>query len=106
MSLSPQVVSTGRKQAVSPFPCRIEENEVSSRMGRAKSQKVSCKDCFFRQHGLCALAQEEACVTFRPFDPEQLKPARQMRFEFRQERRTRAVWAFPSPQEQAALPSR
>jgi hypothetical protein len=26
-----------------------------------------------------------------------------MRFVFRQERRTRAVWAFPSAEEQAAL---
>jgi hypothetical protein len=72
-------------------------------MSRAKSQKAACKDCFFRRHGLCALTEEEACATFRPFDPEQLKPTRQLRFEFRQERRTRAAWAFPTAQEQAAL---
>ncbi len=71
-------------------------------MGRAKSQKVSCQDCFFRRHELCALAQEEPCVTFRPYHPEQLAPPRQLRFEFRQERRTHLAWAFPSAEEQAA----
>jgi hypothetical protein len=72
-------------------------------MGRVNAQKVSCEQCFFRRHGLCALPQVEACVTFRPYDPDQLRPARQMRFEFRQDRRTRTAWAFPSAQEQAAL---
>ena len=69
-------------------------------MGRAN---VSCEDCFFKHHGLCALAQDEACVTFRPNHPEQLKPPRQLRFVFRKERRTRAAFAFPSAQEQKAL---
>lgn len=92
------------RKARGGFPPKPDESdEVSSRMGRAKSQKVTCKDCFFRRHDLCALPQDEACATFRPFAPEQLAPARQMRFEFRQERRTRAAWAFPTAQEQAAL---
>jgi hypothetical protein len=68
--------------------------------GRAK---VTCEDCYFRRNMLCALAEQEPCVTFRPFDPAGLKPPRQLRFVFRQERRTRAAWAFPSAQEQAAL---
>lgn len=65
--------------------------------------KVTCEDCYFRQNMLCALTEQEACATFRPFDPAGLKPPRQMRFVFRQERRTRTAWAFPTAQEQAAL---
>jgi hypothetical protein len=65
--------------------------------------KVSCDDCFFRRNLLCALSEEEPCPTFRPFDPDGLRPPKQMRFVFRQERRTQAAWAFPSAQEQAAL---
>jgi hypothetical protein len=79
------------------LPKATRTDEVSSRMARAK---VSCEDCFFHRHGLCALEVEEPCVTFRPFDPEHLKPPRQMRFVFRQERRTRSAWSFPSAQEQ------
>ncbi len=71
--------------------------------GRPTTGKVSCDECFFRRQGLCACADERPCGTFRPDGPEGLRPPRQMRFVFRQERRTRAVWAFPSPQEQAAL---
>lgn len=65
--------------------------------------KVSCEDCYFGRNGLCALAEQEPCATFRPFDPAGLKPPRQMRFVFRQEHRTRKAWAFPTAQEQAAL---
>lgn len=66
--------------------------------------KVSCEQCFFRVNLLCALELEEPCATFRPHEA-QLKPPPQLRFVFRQERRTRAAWAFPSAQEQAALHS-
>jgi hypothetical protein len=70
----------------------------------AKSRvKVTCEDCFFRRNLLCAVADEEPCATFRPDGPEGLTPPRQMRFVFRQERRTRVAWAFPTAQEQAAL---
>jgi hypothetical protein len=51
---------------------------------------------------LCALDLSEPCATFRP-NEAQLRPPPQLRFVFRQERRTRAAWAFPSAQEQAAL---
>jgi hypothetical protein len=51
---------------------------------------------------LCALQLDEPCSTFRPHEA-QLRPPQQMRFVFRQERRTRAAWSFPSAQEQAAL---
>lgn len=71
--------------------------------GRGNGRKVGCEDCFFRQNLLCALPDDEPCATFRPAHPDGLRPPRQMRFQFRQERRTRSVWAFPSAQEQAAL---
>lgn len=70
---------------------------------RAAVCKVSCDQCYFRCNLLCALALDEPCATFRPDTPEGLKPPSQMRFVFRQERATRATWAFPSAQEQAAL---
>jgi len=54
---------------------------------------------------LCALELDEPCVTFRPNHPDGLRPPRQMRFEFRQERSTKAAWAFPTAAEQAALHS-
>jgi hypothetical protein len=80
---------------------RDESGEIRGMTTRRT--KVSCDDCFFRRHGLCALAESEPCATFRPDTPEGLSPPRQMRFVFRQERRTRAAWAFPSAQEQLSL---
>lgn len=71
--------------------------------GRANGRKVTCEDCFFRRNLLCALAEDQPCATFRPAHPDGLRPPRQLRFQFRQERRTQAVWAFPTAQEQAAL---
>ena len=69
---------------------------------RAAAAKVSCEQCYFRVNLLCALEVPEPCATFRP-NEAQLKPPQQLRFVFRQERRSRAAWAFPSAQEQAAL---
>jgi len=75
-------------------------------MARArKAAKASCDDCFFRARMLCALELDEPCVSFRPDHPEGLRPPRQMRFEFRQERSAKAAWAFPTAAEQAALHS-
>ena len=66
--------------------------------------KVSCEDCFFRRNLLCAVEDDVPCVTFRPDNPDgYLKPPSQMRFEFRQEQRTRVAWSFPTAQEQALL---
>ena len=73
-----------------------------TRAPKRAASKVSCEDCFFRVNLLCALALEEPCATFRPHEA-QLKPPQQLRLVFRQERRTRAAWSFPSAQEQAAL---
>lgn len=67
------------------------------------AKKVSCEGCFFRQNMLCALSESEACATFRPNHPDGLRPPQQLRFTFRTERRTRAAWAFPTAQQQAAL---
>ena len=76
----------------------------SMQAGRAskRAQKVSCEECFFRVNLLCALDLAEPCATFRP-NEAQLRPPQQLRFVFRQERRSRAAWAFPSAQGQAAL---
>jgi hypothetical protein len=71
--------------------------------GRAAAKKVSCEECYFRCNLLCALDLDEPCATFRPDHPDGLRPPRQLRFTFRQERRTQAAWAFPTAQEQAAL---
>ncbi|MHB1468612.1 MAG: hypothetical protein ACYCU0_08155 [Solirubrobacteraceae bacterium] len=73
------------------------------KQGRGTSSKIiSCEDCFFRRNLLCALELDEPCVTFRPHESE-LRPPSQMRLVFRQERRARAAWSFPSAEEQAAL---
>ena len=68
-----------------------------------KQCSASCEDCFFKQQGLCALRLEGPCPTFRPNHPDGLRPPRQMRFLFRQERRLQSAWAFPDADAQAAL---
>ena len=70
---------------------------------RASNRMPACDDCFFRQNLLCALDLDEPCATFRPAGPDGLRPPSQLRFEFRQPRRTKSAWAFPTAQEQAAL---
>ncbi len=77
------------------------QSRRGSRGARA-SKKVSCEECFFKVNLLCALDLAEPCATFRPSAAE-LRPPQQLRFVFRQERRSRAAWAFPSAEEQAAL---
>jgi hypothetical protein len=67
----------------------------------AKGKKVTCEACFFRRNLLCALRLDEPCATYRPDSPEGLRPPQQLRFEFR-EQRTRAAYAFPTAEEQAA----
>lgn len=77
---------------------------ATGRRGRSAAGKpVSCEDCYFKCNLLCALQLSEPCATYRPDSPEGLRPPSQLRFVFRQERRTQAAWAFPSAQEQAAL---
>jgi hypothetical protein len=76
---------------------------MPARRASRATKKVTCDDCFFSRHGLCALELDEPCVTFRPDHPDGLRPPQQMRFMFRQERRRQTAWAFPSAQEQAAL---
>jgi hypothetical protein len=69
----------------------------------ARAAKASCESCFFGANLLCAVAGDEPCATFRPAHPDGLRPPRQLRFHFRQERRQQVAWAFPSPSEQVAL---
>ena len=75
-----------------------------TRSAKRAAPKVSCEECFFHVNLLCALDLAEPCATFRP-NEAQLRPPQQLRFVFRQERRSRSAWAFPSAQEQAALHS-
>ena len=42
------------------------------------------------------MSEAGACATFRPAHPEGLRPPRQLRFVFRQERRLQVAWAFPT----------
>lgn len=85
-----------------------EQRKMPAKRGlRAQSRtpqnmKISCEQCYFRVNLLCALELSEPCTTFRPSEA-QLRPPQQLRLVFRQERRTRAAWSFPSAQEQAAL---
>jgi hypothetical protein len=71
--------------------------------GRTGVAKASCEGCYFHQNLLCAISETGPCATFRPAHPEGLRPPRQLRFVFRQERRLQVAWAFPSPSEQQAL---
>jgi len=38
---------------------------------------MTCEECFFRRHNLCALGLDEPCPTFRPDTPAGLVPPRQ-----------------------------
>jgi hypothetical protein len=71
--------------------------------GRSGVAKASCESCFFHEHLLCAVSEAGPCATYRPNHPEGLRPPRQMRFVFRQERRMHVAWAFPSANEQVNL---
>jgi hypothetical protein len=81
---------------------RLEETGKVT-VARSAARKPSCADCYFSRNLLCALPEQEPCATFRPDHPEGLRPPQQLHFVFRSERRARAVWAFPTAQEQAAL---
>ena len=67
----------------------------------AKGSKVTCEQCYFRRNLLCALRLDEPCATFRPDSPEGLRPPQQLHFVFREQRRTRSAYAFPTADEQA-----
>jgi hypothetical protein len=75
---------------------------MAKRRGGSSLPKPRCEDCYFRKNMLCALQLDEPCATYRPDSPDGLRPPRQLRFAFRQDR-PRAAWAFPSAQDQAAL---
>jgi hypothetical protein len=42
-----------------------------------KRSEVTCDDCYFRREGLCALAGNAACPTFRTATTGSLAPPRQ-----------------------------
>ena len=80
----------------------MPSTKQTKRPAKRSARKVRCEDCFFHTNLLCALELDETCSPYRPSEA-QLRPPQQLRFVFRQERRSRAAWAFPSAQEQAAL---
>ena len=43
----------------------------------------SCADCYFRRAGLCAIAGDSPCPTFRAADAGKLEPPRQPRLVLR-----------------------
>ncbi|HWF26467.1 MAG TPA: hypothetical protein VG275_13510 [Solirubrobacteraceae bacterium] len=49
------------------------------------------------------MSDSRPCSTFRPAHPDGLRPPKQLRFVFRQERSLQVAFAFPSAQEQVAL---
>lgn len=83
-------------------PATSKKGESVPKQSKRASRKVTCEECYFKCNLLCALELAEPCSTFRPAHAK-LAPPQQMRFVFRQERRSRAAWTFPSAQEQAAL---
>ena len=60
-----------------------------------KPKPVTCEDCYFHRHMLCALNLDKPCTTFRSAERD-LAPERQLAFVFRTERTTSA-YAFPQP---------
>jgi hypothetical protein len=70
---------------------------------RKTGPKPTCGNCHFGASGLCALPDPAPCATWRPHSIEGLTPPEQLRFHFREQRRTHAVWAFPTAEEQAAI---
>jgi len=63
--------------------------------GSPRKKQISCEDCYFHKHMLCALDLGEPCTTFRAAERD-LAPERQLAFVFRAERTT-AAYAFPAP---------
>jgi hypothetical protein len=64
-------------------------------MAAAKKKCLKCEDCYFKQHGLCALNLDAPCTTYRSA-ARGLKPEKQLAFVFRMERPS-VAYAFPQP---------
>jgi|GEM_PF-5318249 len=67
-----------------------------------KLPKVTCDDCYFMRHQLCALNLGEPCSTFRPAEAN-LRPPAQLRLLFFSPGEREPIWVFPSAAERAAL---
>lgn len=46
-------------------------------MAATTRRDLTCDDCYFRREGLCALAGNVPCPTFRPTKASSLAPPRQ-----------------------------
>jgi hypothetical protein len=85
-------------------PAALEMPARAARKRTIKAPAVaSCEGCFFRQNQLCALDLDDPCATFRPNNPDGLRPPSQLRFQFRTDTRHQSAWAFPSADDQAKL---
>jgi hypothetical protein len=62
----------------------VSANATRKSGSRRKQQAVTCQDCFFMRHRLCALALDSPCPTFRPDSPDGLVPPRQPELLMRQ----------------------
>jgi hypothetical protein len=62
--------------------CSIVDYWSSGKMG--KFTRVTCKDCYFRREGLCALPGDTPCPTFRATVRGGLAPPLQPRLVLRQ----------------------
>lgn len=69
---------------------------------KGKQRQLTCDDCYFMRHRLCALELGEPCSTFRPAEAE-LRPPAQLRLLFHAPGRAEPGWAFPTAAERAAL---
>jgi hypothetical protein len=56
----------------------------------AKRQRITCKDCYFREQNLCALT-DGPCPTFRAARATRLRPPEQARLVARQPVREHAA---------------
>jgi hypothetical protein len=65
--------------------------------GRARNAAVTCEDCFFKRHGLCALGLDSPCPTFRPDTPEGLVPPHQPALLMRDRREGTAAQVVVQP---------
>ena len=54
-----------------------DEKRAKGKMG--KRTQAKCSDCYFRRGGLCALAGETICPTFRLYTAGRMAPPKQPR---------------------------
>src|SRR2546430_12462350 len=97
----PAAGRVGTAGAALTFECvkhtlRLTEYYRRSRTGDRKSTRLNSSHSQISYAVFCLKK-----TTYRPDNPEGLRPPEQLRFLFREQRTARTVYAFPSAQEQA-----